>query len=71
MLSTWSNSPRVEPQQERATRRLANFLDVAEMLFAEIGYEATTMTVIAERISSGIGMLYHYFPDKESMAFAL
>jgi AcrR family transcriptional regulator len=66
-----SNSARVEPQQERATRRLANFLDVAALLFAEIGYEATTMTAIAERSGSGIGTLYHYFQDKQSMAFAL
>jgi AcrR family transcriptional regulator len=71
MLSTVSNSVRVEPQQERSTRRLANFLDVAEVLFVEIGYEATTMTAIAERSGSGIGTLYHYFPDKQSMAFAL
>jgi AcrR family transcriptional regulator len=61
----------VEPQQERATRRLANFLDVAAVLFAEIGYEATTMTAIAEHSGSGIGTLYHYFPDKQSMALAL
>src|SRR5258708_36816141 len=71
MSSTVSNSARVEPQQERATRRLANFLDVAAVLFAEIGYEATTMTAIAEHSGSGIGTLYHYFPDKQSVAFAL
>jgi AcrR family transcriptional regulator len=71
MSSTVSVSTRVEPQQERATRRLANFLDVAAVLFAEIGYEATTMTAIAERSGSGIGTLYHYFPDKQSIAFAL
>jgi AcrR family transcriptional regulator len=66
-----SHSARVEPQQERAARRLANFLDVAAVLFAEIGYEATTMTAIAEHSGSGIGTLYHYFPDKQSMALAL
>jgi AcrR family transcriptional regulator len=71
MTSTLSNSVRVKPQQERATRRLANFLVAAAELFAEIGYEATTMTAIAERSGSGIGTLYHYFPDKQSMAFAL
>ena len=71
MPSTVSNSVRVEPQQERSTRRLANFLDVAEVLFVEIGYEATTMTAIAERSGSGFGTLYHYFPDKQSIAFAL
>jgi AcrR family transcriptional regulator len=61
----------VKPQQERATRRLATFLDVAAVLFVEIGYEATTMTAIAEHSGSGIGTLYHYFPDKQSVAFAL
>jgi AcrR family transcriptional regulator len=71
MPSTASNSARVKPQQERATRRLATFLDVAAVLFAEIGYEATTMTAIAEHSGSGIGTLYHYFPDKQSVAFAL
>jgi AcrR family transcriptional regulator len=71
MASTLSNSVRVKPQQERATRRLANFLDAAAKLFEEIGYEAATMTAIAERSGSGIGTLYHYFPDKQSMAFAL
>ena len=71
MASTLSNPVRVKPQQERATLRLANFLDAAAELFAEIGYEAATMTAIAERSGSGIGTLYHYFPDKQSMAFAL
>ena len=71
MASTLSNSVRVKPQQERATRRLANFLDAAAKLFEEIGYEAATMTAIAERSGSGIGTLYHYFPDKQSMAFAV
>ena len=71
MSSTLSNPVRVKPQQERATLRLANFLDAAAELFAEIGYEAATMTAIAERSGSGIGTLYHYFPDKQSMAFAL
>src|SRR5258705_996894 len=71
MTSTLSNPVRVKPQQERATLRLANFLDAAAELFAEIGYEAATMTAIAERSGSGIGTLYHYFPDKQSMAFAL
>jgi AcrR family transcriptional regulator len=71
MTSTLSNSVRVKPQQERATRRLANFLDAAAELFEEIGYEAATMTAIAERSGSGIGTLYHYFPDKQFMALAL
>jgi AcrR family transcriptional regulator len=62
---------RMVPQQERASRRVQQFLDVAEAIFAEVGYEATTMTAIAERSGTSIGALYRYFPDKEAVAHAL
>ena len=52
-------------------RRLAGFLEAAAELFAEVGYEAATMTAIAERSGSSIGALYNYFPDKQSIAFTL
>jgi AcrR family transcriptional regulator len=71
MTSTLSNSIRVAPQQERSARRLAGFLDAAAELFVERGYEATTMTAIAERSGSSIGALYNYFPDKPAVALAL
>src|ERR1700721_2866678 len=66
-----SNPVRVAPQQERSMRRLAGFLDAAAALFAEVGYEAATMTAVAERSGSSIGALYNYFPDKQSIAFTL
>jgi len=71
MPSISSNPVRVAPQQERSTRRLAGFLDAAAKLFAEVGYEAATMTAVAERSGSSIGALYNYFPDKQSIAFTL
>ena len=71
MPSISSNPVRVAPQQERSTRRLAGFLDAAAELFVEVGYEAATMTAIAERSGSSIGALYNYFPDKQSIAFTL
>jgi AcrR family transcriptional regulator len=71
MSSISSNAVRVAPQQERSTRRLAGFLESAAELFVEVGYEATTMTAIAERSGSSIGALYNYFPDKQSVAFNL
>jgi AcrR family transcriptional regulator len=67
--SILSNPIRVAPQQERSTRRLAGFL--AAELFVEVGYEAATMTAIADRSGSSIGALYSYFPDKQSIAFTL
>ena len=71
MPSILSSPVRVAPQQERSTRRLARFLDAAAELFAEVGYEAATMTAVAERSGSSIGALYNYFPDKQSIAFTL
>src|SRR6201998_310331 len=71
MPSSLSNPVRVAPQQERSARRLAGFLDAAAELFAEAGYEAATMTAVAERGGSSIGALYNYFPDKQSIAFTL
>jgi AcrR family transcriptional regulator len=71
MSSNLSNSVRVAPQQDRSSRRLASFLDAAVELFVEVGYEATTMTAIAERSGSSIGALYNYFPDKQAIALTL
>lgn len=71
MPSISSTSVRAEPQQERSTRRLASFLDAAADLFVEAGFEAATMTAIAERSGASIGTLYHYFPDKRAVASAL
>src|SRR5579862_2515169 len=66
-----STSVRRSPQQDRSPRRVSAFLEDAEVLFAELGFEAATMTAIAERAGSSIGALYSYFPDKKSIALAL
>jgi AcrR family transcriptional regulator len=71
MPSILSSAVRVAPQQDRSSRRLARFLDAAAQLFVEVGYEAATMTAIAERSGSSIGALYNYFPDKQAIALTL
>jgi hypothetical protein len=48
MSSISSNPVRVAPQQQRSMRRLAGFLEAAAELFVEVGYEAATMTAVAE-----------------------
>jgi AcrR family transcriptional regulator len=47
------------------------FLEAAEALFAELGFEGTTMTAVADRAGSSIGALYSYFPDKKAIALSL
>lgn len=69
--SSSSSSVRAAPQQERSARRLAGFLQAAAELFAETGFDATTMQAIADRSASSIGALYNYFPDKQSVAATL
>jgi len=69
MPSLLSNRP--TPQQERAARTHQLFLDTAEQLFVEVGYDAMTMTAVAERAGTSIGALYRWFPDKTAVAAAL
>ena len=71
MASVSSNVKRRTPQQERASRRVTALLETAATVFAEVGYEAATMTAIAERSGASIGCMYQYFPDKAALANAL
>jgi AcrR family transcriptional regulator len=66
-----SNPVRRAPQQDRSTRRVMAFLEAGEALFAEHGFEAATMTAVAERADSSIGSLYSYFPATKALALAL
>jgi AcrR family transcriptional regulator len=59
------------PVQERSERRVATFVGHVADLIAEVGYEAATMTEIAERAGTSIGAVYQYFPNKEAMVLAL
>ena len=59
------------PQQDRGERRVAEVLEAASAVIAEVGYEAATMTEIAERAGASIGALYQYFPNKEAIVRAL
>src|ERR1700734_989224 len=59
------------PKRARGVQRVAELLDAGAALFAEQGYESTTMTQIAQRAGASIGSLYQFFPSKEVLAEAL
>jgi len=59
------------PKRARGVRRVTELLDAGAALFAENGYEATTMTQIAQRAGASIGSLYQFFPTKEVLAEVL
>jgi AcrR family transcriptional regulator len=64
-------APRRVPQQTRGQKRVIALLGAASEVLAKKGYEAATMSEIAERAHAAIGSLYQFFPNKESVAFAL
>ena len=53
-----------------AARTRALIADAAYALFAEQGYDPTTMEQVAERADVGSSTLYRYFPTKESLVLA-
>jgi AcrR family transcriptional regulator len=45
-------------------------LDAARELFAELGFERTTMRAVAARAAVDPALIYHYFGDKDGLLFA-
>lgn len=68
---THESRMRRTPQQARGQRRVAQILDAAAEVFAEIGYEAATTNAIAIRANTSIGSLYQFFPNKRAILDAL
>ena len=59
------------PQQQRAGDRVEQLLEAAAIVMAESGYDAATMTEIAQRAEASIGTVYQYFPNKQAVVLAL
>lgn len=72
---TGSRRPAVSaptPIRRRMPRaeREAQILTVAEQVFAELGYQSTTMDVIAERVGVTKPLIYDYFGSKDGLLVA-
>lgn len=59
------------PRQQRAGRTVDALLAAAGDAFAQRGFDAATMTQIAQQAGVSIGAAYQYFPNKEALAFEL
>src|SRR5215204_1898014 len=55
----------------KALRTRERILEAALGLFAEKGYEATTMRGVAQEAGASLGLAYRYFASKEEFALAL
>ena len=57
-------------RQKTETRRLA-IIEAAADAFLELGYEQTSMSLIAERLGGSKATLYSYFKSKEELLLAV
>ena len=55
----------------KALRTRERILEAALALFADWGYEATTMREVARKAGTSLGLTYRYFASKEEFALAL
>lgn len=62
---------RTDRMQQRVDERRQSILDAAEKLFAEKGFESTTMKDITRAAGTSIGNLYFYFPNKDDLMMRL
>ncbi|MEW6283081.1 MAG: TetR/AcrR family transcriptional regulator [Candidatus Eremiobacterota bacterium] len=59
------------PRVERASQRREQLLELALRMFGEEGWEGTTIRNLATRAGVSLGLLYHYFRNKEELLVAV
>jgi AcrR family transcriptional regulator len=65
---TKSTAMRHLPKQARGEERVVAILQAAALVFHEVGFDAATTNMIAQRANTAIGSLYDFFPNKETIA---
>ncbi|TAM92400.1 MAG: TetR/AcrR family transcriptional regulator [Jatrophihabitans sp.] len=56
-----------QPQQDRSRATRARLLEAAIASLAEIGYQGSTVAVVAERAGVSRGAAQHHFPTREDL----
>ncbi|HEY8384997.1 MAG TPA: TetR/AcrR family transcriptional regulator, partial [Porticoccaceae bacterium] len=59
------------PTQDRSRKTLQKILTTANSLFVANGFDETTVTEISRQSGISIGSIYHRFPDKPSILYAI
>jgi AcrR family transcriptional regulator len=59
-----------EPQQDRSRATRARLLESAITCLAELGWSASTVTVVAEHAGVSRGAAQHHFPTREALFMA-
>ena len=71
MIIARTLTPRNAPIQKRALERRAKILEVTAELLEEVGQDDLTTILVAKRAEMSVGTLYHYFPNKYAILYAL
>jgi AcrR family transcriptional regulator len=58
-------------REEEKERRRADIVDAAERLYAEVGWDAVTMDIVAKRARISRALIYVYFRDKNDLLLAI
>jgi AcrR family transcriptional regulator len=59
------------PVQDRSRKTLRQILTTAKTLFVAKGFDETTVTEISRQSKISVGSIYHRFPDKQSILYAI
>lgn len=71
MKTMQSVSPRSEPVQSRSIKRAQQILDVTSELLETVGLNDLNTALIAKEVGISVGSLYHYFPNKHAILYAM
>lgn len=63
--------PRANPVQNRARMQREKILNITSDLLKTVGLDDLTTILIAKKVGISIGTLYHYFPNKHAILYAL
>src|SRR5690606_19531428 len=59
------------PVQDRSRKTLRQILTTAKTLFVAKGFDETAVTEISRQSKISVGSIYHRFPDKQSILYAI
>jgi len=59
------------PMQERSRQRRDEILRTTAALLERVGFDDLTTILIAKELKISVGSLYHYFPNKQAILYAL
>lgn len=64
-------TPRRDPVQQRSKKRAQQIIDATAQLLERVGFDDLNTTLIAKEVGISVGSLYHYFPNKHAIMYAM